>query len=60
MGASEQRTISSDTDAIVQCPLTGSRGQALEEWERPVRQYEAQNLDTIKAAILTHNRQDPE
>ena len=30
---------------LLQYPLTGSRGQAL-EWERPVRQYEAQNLDT--------------
>ena len=45
---------------LLQCPLTGSRSQALEEWERPVRQYEAQNLDTIKAAILEHNPQDSE
>ena len=45
---------------LLQCPLTGSRSQALEEWERPVRQYEAQNLDTIKAAILAHNPQDSE
>ena len=49
---------------LLQCPLTESRGQALEEWERPVRQYEAQNLDTlrdtIKAAILAHNPQDSE
>ena len=37
---------------LLQCPLTESRGQALEECERPVRQYEAQNLDTIKAAII--------
>ena len=44
---------------LLQCPLTESRGQALEECECPVRQYEAQNLDTlqdtIKAAILAHN-----
>ena len=32
---------------LLQCPLTGSRGRALEEWERLVRQYEAQNLDTL-------------
>ena len=36
----------------------------MEEWERLVRQYEAQSSDTlqdtIKAAILAHNRQDPE
>ena len=40
---------------LLQCPLTESRGQVLQEWERPVRQYEAQNLDTVKAAILAHN-----
>ena len=49
---------------LLQYPLTGSRGQALEEWECPVRQYEAQNLDTlrdtIKAATLAHNPQDSE
>ena len=45
---------------LLQCPLMGSRVQALEEWECPVRQYEAQNLDTIKAAILAHNPQDSE
>ena len=45
---------------LLQCPLTESRRQASEEWERPVRQYEAQNLDTIKAAILAHNPQDSE
>ena len=42
----------------------GDRGQALEEFERHVRQYEAQSSDTlqdtIKAAILAHNPQDPE
>ena len=36
----------------------------MEEWERLVRQYEAQSADTlqdtIKAAILAHNPQDPE
>ena len=46
---------------LLQCPLIGSRGQALEE---PVRQYEAQNVDmlrdTIKAATLARNPQDPE
>ena len=45
---------------LLQCPLTESRGQALEEWERPVRQCEAQNLDTIKAATLAHKPQDSE
>ena len=49
---------------LLQCPLMGSRGRALEEWECPVRQYEAQTLDTpwdtIKAAILAHNPQDSE
>ena len=49
---------------LLQCPLMGSRGRALEECERPVRQNEAQNLDTlrdtIKAAILAHNPQDSE
>ena len=42
----------------------GDRGQALEEWERLVRQYEAQSSDTlqdmVKAATLAHNPQDPE
>ena len=45
---------------LLQCLLTGIRGRALEEWECLVRQYEAQNLDTlrdtIKAATLAHNR----
>ena len=49
---------------LLQFPLTGDRGQALEEWERLVRQYEAQRSDTIqdtiKAALLAHNPQDPE
>ena len=50
---------------LLQCPLTKSRGQALDEWECPVRQYEAQNVDTlrdtIKAATLAaHNPQDSE
>ena len=48
----------------LQWPLMGSRGQALEECECPVRQYEAQNVDTlrdtIKAATLAHNPQDSE
>ena len=43
---------------LLQRPLKGSRGQALEECECPIRQYEAQNVDmlrdTIKAAILAH------
>ena len=47
---------------LLQCPLTENRGQALEEWQRPVRRCEAQNLDTlrdtIKAAMLAHNPQD--
>ena len=49
---------------LLQCPLMGSRSQALEECERLVRQYEAQNVDTlrdtIKAATLAHNPQDSE
>ena len=49
---------------LLQFPFTGDRGQALEEWERLVRQYEAQSSDTlqdtIKAAILAHNQQNPE
>ena len=49
---------------LLQCPLTGIRGRALEEWECPVRQHEAQNLDTLrdtmKAATLAHNPQDSE
>ena len=49
---------------LLQRPLMGSRGQAMEECECPVRQYEAQNVDTlrdtIKAAILAHNPQDSE
>ena len=49
---------------LLQFPIMGDRGQALEEWERHVRQYEAQNSDTlqdtIKAAILAHNPQGPE
>ena len=49
---------------LLQFPFMGDRGQALEEWERIVRQYEAQSSDTlqdtIKAAILAHNPQDPE
>ena len=49
---------------LLQFPFVGDRGQALQEWERLVRQYEAQSSDTlqdtIKAAILAHNPQDPE
>ena len=46
---------------LLQFPFLGDRGQALEEWERLVRQYEAQSSDTlqdtIKAATLAHNPQ---
>ena len=42
---------------LLQCPLMGSRGQAL---ECPARQHEAQNLDTFKAAMLAHNPWDSE
>ena len=38
---------------FLQCPLTGSRGQVMEECERPVQQYEAQNVDTLR----THSKQ---
>ena len=33
---------------LLQRPLMGSRGQALEECECPVRQYEAQNVDMLR------------
>ena len=49
---------------LLQFPFVEDRGQALEEWERLVRQYEAQSSDTlqdtIKAATLAHNPKDPE
>ena len=49
---------------LLQFPFVGERGQALEGWERLVRQHETQSSDTlqntIKAAILAHNPQDPE
>ena len=49
---------------LLQFPFVGDRGQSLQEWERLVRQYEAQSSDTlqeaIKGAILAHNPQDPE
>ena len=41
---------------LLQFPFVGDRGRALAEWERLVRQHEAQSSDTlqhtIKAAIL--------
>ena len=63
--AGAQRTVPSDADAVAAVSVCGrQRGQALEEWERLVRQYEAPSSDTlqdtIKAAILAHNPQDPE
>ena len=49
---------------LLQFLFMGERGQVLEECQRLVRQYEAQSSDTfqdtIKAAILAHNTQDPE
>ena len=36
---------------LLQFPFTGDRGQALEEWERLVRQYEAQSSDTLQDTI---------
>ena len=49
---------------LLQFPFVGDRGQAWEEWERLVRQYEAQSSDTLqdtsKVATLAHNPQDPE
>ena len=49
---------------LLQFPFAGDRGQTFEEWERLVRQFEAQSSDTlqdtIKAAMLAHNPQDPE
>ena len=48
---------------LLQFPFAGDRCQAMEEWERLVRQYEAQSSDTlqdtIKAATLAHNLQYP-
>ena len=44
---------------LLQFPLVGDRDQALKEWERLVREYEAQSSDTlqdtIKAATLAHS-----
>ena len=49
---------------VLQFSFTGDRGQAPEEWERLVRQYESQSGDTlqdsIKSAVLAHNPQDTE
>ena len=49
---------------LLQFTFAGDRGQAMEEWERHVRQCEAQCSDTLqdtsKAAMLAHNPQDPE
>ena len=42
---------------LLQCPLMGSRGQALEECECPVRQYEARNLDTLRGHSQSSNIQ---
>ena len=33
---------------LLQFPFTGDRGQALEEWECPVPQYEAQSSGTLQ------------
>ena len=41
---------------LLQCPLTESRGQALEECECLVRQHEAQNLDTKQQCWHTTHR----
>ncbi|CAK0793479.1 unnamed protein product [Prorocentrum cordatum] len=49
---------------ILQYQFTGDRGLAIEEFERLVRQYEAQSGDiiqeTIKAAVISNNPEDPE
>ena len=45
---------------LLQFPFVGDRGQALEEWERLVRQYEAQSSDTLQDTILAHSPQGPE
>ena len=46
---------------LLQFSFVGDTGQALEEWERLVRQCEEQSSDTlqdtIQAAILAHNPQ---
>ena len=64
MGAGTQRTVLSDADAVAAVSVCGRQKSGLEEWERLVRQYEAQSSDTpqdtIKAAILAHSPQDPE
>ena len=65
VGAGTQRTAPSDADAVA-CSfrLRETEVRPWREWERLVRQYEAQSSDTlqdtIKAAILAHNLQDPE
>ena len=64
MGAGTQRTVPSDTGAVAADSVCGGQRSGLEEWERLVLQCEAQSSDTlqdtIKAAILAHNPQDPE
>ena len=40
---------------MLQCPLMGSRGQALEERDSPVRQYEAQNVGYAPGHIQSSN-----
>ena len=58
MGAGEQRSKSSDADAIPAMSFHGKQRSSLGECECLARQYEAQNVDmlrdTKKAAILAH------
>ena len=64
MGAGEQRTVPSDADAVAVVSACVRHRSSPGGVERLVRQYEAQSSDTlqdtIKAAILAHNPQDPE
>ena len=64
MGAGTQRMVLSDADAVAAVSVCGRQKSDLEEWERLLRQHEAQSSDTpqdnIKAAILAHSPQDPE
>ena len=59
-----ERTVPSDAGSCCSSRSREREVKPLEEWERLVRQYEAQSSDTlqdtIKAAILAHNPQDPE
>ena len=64
VGAGEQRSMSSDADAVAAMSSHGKQRSSLGGVGTSCTQYEAQNLDTlrdtIKAATLAHNPQDSE